>query len=234
MNILFSHPDFIVINKPPGITMHDPQHGVVQCVEQTHHLQSLHLVHRLDDGTSGCLILATNAQAAAHFEVLFRTHQVQKYYLALSDKKPKKKQGSIIGDMKNRRNGQHILLKSRENPAITQFHSVGFEGAPRAFIVRPLSGKTHQIRVALKSLGSPILGDTLYAGSNADRMYLHAWGIAFSWHGKAINVFCSPEHGNAYVHADFSAWLSQQPNPATLTWPAVPGKSTTPVKTGPQ
>ncbi len=206
--------------------MHDSQSGIVQQVQDKHGLENLHLVHRLDDGTSGCLILATNPTAAAQFEMLFRTHQVQKYYLALGDKKPKKKQGTIVGDMKNRRQGQHILLKSRNNPAITQFFSYGFEGAPRAFIVCPLSGKTHQIRVALKSLGSPILGDTLYAGNQSDRLYLHAWGINFTWQGSPISVFSEPHHGKEFQRPYFVTWLGKQPDPATLPWPAVPGHKT--------
>ena len=204
--------------------MHDPQEGVVHQAEMAFGLSDLHLVHRLDDGTSGCLILATNRAAAAHFELLFRTHQVQKYYLALSDKKPKKKQGTILGDMKNRRQGQHILLKSRHNPAITQFFSYGFDGAPRAFVVRPLSGKTHQIRVALKSFGSPILGDALYGGTHSDRLYLHAWCVAFQWHSESIAVFSCPQQGEAFINPVFSTWLNSQSDPALLAWPSAPGK----------
>ena len=78
--VIFSHPDFFIIDKPAGVTMHDADHGIVQQVCKALQETDLHLVHRLDDGTSGCLILARNPQAAARFEVLFRTRQVQKSF----------------------------------------------------------------------------------------------------------------------------------------------------------
>lgn len=217
--VIFSHPDFYIINKPAGITMHDAEHGIVQQVCKALEETDLHLVHRLDDGTSGCLILARNPQAAARFEVLFRTRQVQKYYLALVEKKPKKKQGTITGDMKNRRNGQHILLKSQQNPAVTQFFSYGFADAPRLMLVKPLSGKTHQIRVAMKSLGSPIVGDTLYSAIPADRLYLHAWGLEFEYEGEPVSVFCTPSGGEYFAHQSIAGWLAKTPHPNTLNWP---------------
>lgn len=199
--------------------MHDKDTGIVRQCREAFDEENLHLVHRLDDGTSGCLILARTPESAAKFEQLFRQHAVQKYYLALTDKKPKKKQGTISGDMKNRRGGQHILLKTQENPAITQFFSFGFENAPRLFVVKPLSGKTHQIRVAMKSLGSPLLGDTLYGGNQSDRMYLHAWGLEFDYFGEAISVFAPPLSGHHFTEEPVSQWLDCASSPASLNWP---------------
>ncbi|MDC8831645.1 TIGR01621 family pseudouridine synthase [Alteromonas gilva] len=219
MELLLCHDDFIVVHKPPGITMHNSDTGIVQQCESLLNLSGLHLVHRLDDVTSGCLILARHAQSAAVFERLFRQHQVQKYYLALVDKKPKKKQGTVKGDMKNRRNGQHILLKSQQNPAITQFFSYGFADAPRIMLVKPLSGKTHQIRVAMKSLGSPITGDTLYGAQPADRTYLHAWGLEFSYNDEDISIFCRPQYGQHFLTPVFTDWLNKAPAPGDLNWP---------------
>jgi tRNA pseudouridine32 synthase/23S rRNA pseudouridine746 synthase len=217
--VIFSHPEFIIINKATGVTMHDAEQGVVSRLRDELGETDLHLAHRLDDGTSGCLLLARTPRAAARFEAMFRTRQVQKYYLALVDKKPKKKQGTIAGDMKNRRNGQHILLKSQQNPAVTQFFSYGFSDAPRLMLVKPLSGKTHQIRVALKSLGSPITGDTLYGAAPSDRLYLHAWGLEFDYDGEPVSVFCTPPAGHYFTHPDIVNWLNTGPHPATLNWP---------------
>ncbi|NVK55137.1 MAG: TIGR01621 family pseudouridine synthase [Alteromonadaceae bacterium] len=219
MEVLFEHNDFIVVHKLPGVTMHDRETGIVRQCEQALNLTGLHLVHRLDDVTSGCLILARHPECAAIFEHLFREHRVQKYYLALVDKKPKKKQGTVKGDMKNRRNGQHILLKSQQNPAITQFFSYGFADAPRIMLIKPLSGKTHQIRVAMKSLGSPIAGDTLYGATPDDRTYLHAWGLQFSYHGDDISVFCRPQSGRHFLAPAFTGWLNKAPVPDELNWP---------------
>ena len=155
------------------------------------------LVHRLDKVTSGLLILALNAESAAEFFRLFSEHHIQKTYLALSNQKPKKKQGLIVGDMQKARNGAWKLCQSKENPAITRFESVSCEPNLRLFILKPQTGKTHQLRVAMKSLGSPILGDALYAKNteNIDRTYLHAARLKFEFKGQAFDVFTLPKEG---------------------------------------
>ena len=161
------------------------------------------LVHRLDKVTSGLLILALNAESAAEFFRLFAEHHIQKTYLALSNQKPKKKQGLIVGDMQKTRNGAWKLCQSKENPAITRFESVSCEPNLRLFILKPQTGKTHQLRVAMKSLGSPILGDALYGKNteNIDRTYLHAARLQFEFKGKAFDVFTPPK-GGEWWHRD--------------------------------
>ena len=62
----------------------------------------------------------------------------------------------------------------------------------RLFILQPKTGKTHQLRVAMKSLGSPILGDALYGGDSADRTYLHAYQLSFDYFGQAIQIKGEP------------------------------------------
>ena len=116
----------------------------------------LYSVHRLDKMTSGLLLLAKSPQIAAQLTALFTTHQIQKYYLAISDKKPKKKQGLIKGGMQKSRRGMWKLTKEKNNLAITQFFSYSLGNGKRLFVIKPHSGKTHQIRVALKSIGSAI------------------------------------------------------------------------------
>ncbi len=58
----------------------------------------------------------------------------------------------------------------------------------RAFLVKPFTGKTHQVRVALKSVSAAILGDELYQGTAADRLYLHAYALYFNWGGADIKL----------------------------------------------
>lgn len=217
--ILLAHDDFYVVHKPAGVTMHDSDKGIITVLAAQLAETDLYLCHRLDDGTSGCLIIARNAGAAATLSGLFARREIQKYYVALAPGKPKKKQGSIVGDMKNRRGGQHILLKSRDNPAATQFFCHSISPGLRAYLVRPLTGKTHQIRVALKSLGCPILGDQLYGGQNADRLYLHAWRVEFHYDGQPIAVHCLPASGSEFLTTVFSEWLARFSAPAALPWP---------------
>ncbi|RDV25153.1 TIGR01621 family pseudouridine synthase [Alteromonas aestuariivivens] len=217
--ILFEHQDFLIVHKPVGVAMHDSETGIIPLTEQQTGITGLHLCHRLDTGTSGCLLLARNPDSAAYVGELFASRKIQKYYLALLDSKPKKKQGTVSGDMKNRRGGQHILLKSQLNPAVTQFFSQSLVPGIRVAIVKPLSGKTHQIRVAMKSLGAPLLGDELYGGTASDRMYLHAWGLNFDYRGQHIECFSPPQQGEYFSSPQFNHWLDIQENPQRLPWP---------------
>ncbi|MDY6977642.1 MAG: pseudouridine synthase [Pseudomonadota bacterium] len=240
--ILFENTDLIVVNKPVGVAMHDAVDdtgvtpgtkkgikagkvdGIVTVLKKQLAVKELHLCHRLDTGTSGCLCLAKNATVAAEIGELFSSRRVSKYYLALSSNKPKKKQGMIIGDMKNRRGGQRILLKTQENPAITQFFSSAARPGTRGFVVKPHSGKTHQIRVALKSVGAPILGDTLYGGAASDRLYLHAWHLRLPLSKGELSVTAPFDAGEVINQEDMHAWVEALNAPDAYPWPAIPGR----------
>lgn len=193
--IIYRHRDFVIVHKPAGVSVHrDEQRvGLTENFANQLGVPQVWLVHRLDKVTSGLLILALNKDAAVNFYHLFEQRQIQKTYWALATKKPKKKQGGIIGDMQRTRNGAWKLCQSRENPAITQFISHSLAPNLRQFILQPKTGKTHQLRVAMKSLGSPILGDLLYGGEPADRVYLHAYQLDFTYQDEPISVSVEPE-----------------------------------------
>ena len=199
LDIIYQTDDFIIIYKPCGLSVHKDQSeiGLTTLLAEQLGIPQVWLVHRLDKVTSGLLILALNAESAAEFFRLFSEHHIKKTYLALSNQKPKKKQGLIVGDMQKARNGAWKLCQSKENPAITRFESVSCEPNLRLFILKPQTGKTHQLRVAMKSLGSPILGDTLYGKNteNIDRTYLHAARLQFEFKGQAFDVFIPPKEG---------------------------------------
>lgn len=199
LDIIYQTDDFIIIYKPCGISVHKDQSeiGLTTLLAEQFSVPQVWLVHRLDKVTSGLLILALNAESAAEFFRLFSEHHIQKTYLALSNQKPKKKQGLIVGDMQKARNGAWKLCQSKENPAITRFESVSCEPNLRLFILKPQTGKTHQLRVAMKSLGSPILGDALYGKKTEkiDRTYLHAARLQFEFKGQAFDVFIPPKEG---------------------------------------
>ena len=199
LDIIYQTDDFIIIYKPCGISVHKDQSeiGLTTLLAEQFSVPQVWLVHRLDKVTSGLLILALNTESAAEFFRLFSEHHIQKTYLALSNQKPKKKQGLIVGDMQKARNGAWKLCQSKENPAITRFESVSCEPNLRLFILKPQTGKTHQLRVAMKSLGSPTLGDALYAKNteNIDRTYLHAARLKFEFKGQAFDVFTLPKEG---------------------------------------
>ena len=199
LDIVYQTDDFIIIYKPCGLSVHKDQSeiGLTTVLAEQLGVPQVWLVHRLDKVTSGLLILALNAESAAEFFRLFSEHHIQKTYLALSNQKPKKKQGLIVGDMQKSRNRAWKLCQSKENPAITRFESVSCEPNLRLFILKPQTGKTHQLRVAMKSLGSPILGDSLYGKNteNIDRTYLHAARLQFEFKGQSFDVFSPPKEG---------------------------------------
>lgn len=219
LNVLLDHSDFVVLNKPPSITMHrssnSPNPALYNCSDIP---IDWHLVHRLDDETSGCLILAKHPEAAALFDNLFSTKSIQKTYLALSTGKGKRKMGWVKGDMYNRRDGLWLLKDSQNNPAISYFVRKPGPPGTKAFWVQPYTGKTHQIRAALKSNGASILGDTHYGGEDSDRMYLHAYAVAFSWRGVEYNITAPMHYGNQFLVMDNTFWQQQFEEVAKL-WP---------------
>jgi tRNA pseudouridine32 synthase / 23S rRNA pseudouridine746 synthase len=212
VEIIFRHKDFIVANKPCDSSFHDEEgdSGFFNIVAKQLD-EKLWPVHRLDKLTSGLILLARSKQAAAKIGVLFEKRLVSKTYLAISDKKPKKKQGRVIGDMKKSRSGNWMLCRTNKNPAITKFKSLSITAGIRLFLVTPMTGKTHQIRVALKSLGSPIIGDTRYSGSPSDRCYLHAYQLEFEWKRQIINIQHAPTLGRLFCDDHFKKLI------ATLT-----------------
>lgn len=229
--ILAEHPDFYVINKPSGIGMHTEgdELGIIVQLQQllatNPSSTPLFPIHRLDKGTSGLLLVARNKAAAAIFGDLFSEHAIDKYYVAIGGHKPKKKQGLIEGDIAKSRNGSYKLLRTAKNPARSHFfsHSVPANNISgmhaRLYILKPSTGRTHQLRVALKSIGAAILGDTRYGGEPAERLMLHASALRFLWNGEPQCFVCLPKQSN-----DFLALSWQQfpliESPWLYPWPS--------------
>jgi len=215
---------FIVINKEAGINFHseDGEFGVVVAAEKFLN-KKLYSVHRLDKMTSGLLLLAKSSAVANELSSLFKAQTIQKFYLAISDKKPKKKQGLIKGGMQKSRRSMWKLTSNKENLAITQFFSYPLLEGKRLFIVKPKTGKTHQIRVALKSLSSAICGDHLYAETpaNYDRGYLHAYQIIFTLFGQEYDFSCLPKTGELFHNKEFIVLLKNLYDLNQLAWPKV-------------
>ncbi|MET1255147.1 TIGR01621 family pseudouridine synthase [Aliikangiella maris] len=213
VSIIFQNDDLIIIDKPANISFHREKNQPGFFNQLSDYLGfTIWPVHRLDKVTSGLLIFAKNKVAASELTQLFTDKAIHKVYLAISDNKPNKKQGLIRGDMKKTRNGNWKLTKTQTNPAITQFYSCSLLPGKRFFWVEPQSGKTHQIRVALKSQGSAILGDLRYSGSQADRTYLHAYQLKFNWHQQKICVSCLPQTGEYFLKPELKTCIEQFEN----------------------
>ena len=212
IEILFENSEFVVVYKPEGLNFHsEGEAGLVVLVTQQLGIDQLYSVHRLDKMTSGLILLAKSSSMANSLSKLFEKREIEKFYLAISMRKPKKKQGWVKGDMSASRRGSYKLLKTMDNPAITQFKSTALRTHERLFLVKPHSGKTHQIRVALKSLGSPIAGDERYANSDEakleDRGYLHAYALRFTLKDELFCFVVPPKSGERFISEAFCSFL---------------------------
>ncbi|MBV8045731.1 MAG: TIGR01621 family pseudouridine synthase [Paludibacterium sp.] len=208
--LVHQDPRFFVIDKCPGVSFHrqDEEPGLIELARAE--LGDMWPVHRLDRMTSGLMLLARSPDMARQLSTALAERRIDKRYLALSDRKPAKKQGWVRGDMEKGRGGSWRLLASRDNPAVTHFHSVSLAPGLRVFFLKPLTGRTHQLRVALKSLGAPIIGDERYhpaGGEPADRGYLHAWQLRFQLEDEPFAFQCVPQEGTLFLRADFRALI---------------------------
>jgi tRNA pseudouridine32 synthase/23S rRNA pseudouridine746 synthase len=216
--------DLIVIDKNPGVDFHSSvdSDSLINHVRKMEKEENLFPVHRLDRMTSGLIIFAKNNEAARGLSLLFQNRQIEKYYLALSDKKPKKSQGLISGDMEQGRRGAWKLLRTKVNPAQTRFFSKAYGDGLRLFVLKPLTGKTHQLRVALKSIGAPILGDPRYYRNEShkyDRGYLHSYALRFDYAGTSYCYASLPDNGSFFKDERFGAALEKFTEPWLLKWP---------------
>jgi len=243
LNCIYQDEHVYAIQKPQGIPFHTTrlneqdaelagqayQEGIVVLAKRFLEDEQIFPVHRLDMMTSGLMVFARHARANRELSMALENKTIEKYYLALSKDKPKKKQGAVIGDMLKARSGSYKLNRSTENPAITRFFAgkiaLNRDDSAWLFALKPESGKTHQLRVALKSLGSPILGDQRYGGASASRGYLHAYKMRFDLFGKRYSL-CAPDfNGEEFSLDAFSACenVENEPlnflAPETLAWP---------------
>ena len=195
LSVLFEDNDLIVINKPAGISVH-PGAGrnsgtlVNALLAHCRNLSGIGgrlrpgIVHRLDKGTSGCLVVAKNDAAHLDLSRQFAARTVEKIYLALVAGKLRRNSGSINAAIGRHRVHRKKMAIAREGgrEARTDFKVVGSGVAATLLECRLHSGRTHQIRVHLQHLGHPVLGDSEYAGARAGnfpRPMLHAWKLAF-------------------------------------------------------
>ncbi|HSC68977.1 MAG TPA: TIGR01621 family pseudouridine synthase [Cellvibrio sp.] len=230
-HLIENNSEFVVVYKQPNTSFHSEsgEPGLFETIKQTEGFRELFPVHRLDKVTSGLLVMAKSHEVNQRLTDAFKKREVEKYYLAISAKKPTKKQGLIKGDMAPARRGARKLLPTYENPAITQFFSKSIAAGLRLFIVKPYTGKTHQIRVALKSIGAPIMGDSLYGDAleseNYDRCYLHAYSLAFRLGEKLYRYTQLPREGEYFFNAPFVEAVDEWREPWLLPWPVIGRKS---------
>ena len=200
--ILYEDGEALVIDKPGGLPMDRPRKGGESLED---HLGELRLgfqrppvpVHRLDTDTSGCLLLARNPKALKRFAAAFEARQVAKRYLGILAGVPELKEGTVelaLSKISSAEKGWRMIPAKKGKPALTQWRVVA-EAAGRALVeFRPVTGRTHQLRVhAASGIGIPLLGDPVYGdGKGAWRTMLHAVALEVAREGKPPIVATAP------------------------------------------
>jgi len=194
--VLHQDDHIIILNKPAGLA--------VQGGSGTkHHIDGMlsalkgdypdkpRLVHRLDKDTSGILVLARTQKVAQALTAAFRGKDVRKAYWAIVVGVPEKSEGRVdlaIGK-RHAKSGERMMVDEFEGKrAVTQFKTIDQAGRRAVWLeMEPITGRTHQLRVHMLAIGTPILGDGKYGGGEAflpgaevpKQLHLHARAIRF-------------------------------------------------------
>lgn len=198
-SILYEDAGILVINKPAGLAVHGGSGinlGLIEALRQVRpECRQLELVHRLDRETSGCLLIAKKRSALRLLQAALREHQIQKTYLALVQGRwPKRKQ--VIESKLEKfelASGERRVKTSEEGKlSRTEFSVIDYYGKGHEectlLEARPVTGRTHQIRVHAQSAGHPLVGDDKYATEAFNeqmkkkgfkRLFLHAAKLSF-------------------------------------------------------
>ena len=230
--VLYKDDDVIAIDKPAGLAV---QGGTGTSKHLDAMLDALRfgaperprLVHRLDKDTSGVLVLARNVFAANRLAETFRGRDARKIYWAATVGVPKPYQGKIDLALAKEGgpHGERVATDEDEGKkAVTFFSVLENAGKEAAFVALwPRTGRTHQLRVHMAAIGTPILGDGKYGGQGAflpgaevpKKLHLHARRLIIPHprHGRPIDVTAPlPEHMQAtWKYLGFSANLKGDP-----------------------
>ena len=200
LSVLYEDEDLIVIDKPAGLVVHPaPGHSHSTLVNALlHHcrgglsgiggVQRPGIVHRLDRGTSGVLVVAKNDLAHQSLSDQFRLHSIERVYWALVRGIPKNESGEIerpIGRHARDRKKMSVRTKSgRAAHTVWKVKKRFTQNRVTLLEIRPKTGRTHQIRVHLAAAGLPLVGDSVYGRANStnallERPALHAKILGF-------------------------------------------------------
>ncbi len=194
LNIIYEDDDLLVVDKPAGLTVHPapghPDHTLVNAILS--HVPELAevstsirpgIVHRLDKDTSGLMLVAKNDQAQLELMHQFETRSVVKGYQALVKGHLTPEDGIIEASIgRDPGNRKRMAVVAEGRAARTQYHVIKYMGDYTLLEIKTETGRTHQIRVHLKAIGFPVMGDEIYGVKAAflSRQFLHACRLGFT------------------------------------------------------
>ena len=210
----------LVFNKPPGLAVQtaggrgQSVDGLLWAFARSNGKRP-RLVHRIDAGTSGVLIVARTQPAAAHLSEQFAKRRVKKTYLALvSGRLPDAADGVIgtaLRKVPSDRGGREKMVPAEDGQkgalaAQTHWHVLSRGGVHALLEASPVTGRMHQIRAHLAALGCPILGDRIYGSGNlsAPRLMLHAARLEIAHPDGQEMVFEAPPPEDFVAKAESS------------------------------
>jgi tRNA pseudouridine32 synthase/23S rRNA pseudouridine746 synthase len=206
--ILFEDGEALVIDKPAGLPLDRPRAGGRSLDDYLDRLKFgfqrvPQPVHRLDQDTSGCLLLARNPKALKRFSAAFEARQVEKRYLAIVAGLVEGDEGTIdlsLSKISSAEKGWRMIPAKKGKPAITHWRKAAEQDGLTLVEFRPETGRTHQIRVhAASGLGLPLLGDPIYGSGTTDaakRTMLHGAGLTIQREGKPPIMAAAPLPGD--------------------------------------
>jgi tRNA pseudouridine32 synthase/23S rRNA pseudouridine746 synthase len=214
--VLYEDGEALVIDKPAGLPLDRPRAGGASLDDVLDQLRfgfqrAPAPVHRLDQDTSGCLLLARNPKALKRFSALFEARAVEKRYLGVLAGVPQASEGTIelaLTKISSAEKGWRMIPARKGKPATTHWRLLAEHEGLALVEFRPETGRTHQIRVhAASGIGLPLLGDPVYGqgqaigaqAGRAGRTLLHAAGLTIPREGK------TPISAVAPLPADFVA-----------------------------
>lgn len=202
LDIVFENDDLMVINKPAGMVVHPAAghttgtlvHAALAHAPEMDGIsgeQRPGIVHRLDKDTSGLILVAKNDRTHRWLQDQFRLRKVVKTYLALVDGAPPTPKGRVeapIGRDPSHRKQMAITTPQKGREAVSEYQVVERFPQNSLIEVHPLTGRTHQIRLHMKFLGCPIVGDKVYGHKklsvDISRQFLHAGKLKITLPGE--------------------------------------------------
>ncbi len=193
LDIIFEDQDILVIDKPSGLVVHpgagNDKHTLVHALLfHTSRLSSVSaerpgIVHRLDKDTSGVMVIAKNNKSHLHLARQFKAHTIERRYIALVEGAVEFDEGIVDVPIKRHlldRRRMSVSFSGEAKEAQTFYQVLKRFPGYTAVALFPQTGRTHQLRVHLKYLGHPVLGDPTYGRSGLfSRLALHAMNLGF-------------------------------------------------------